>query len=158
MTTKELEHKIYFTLKKMGTYLCFEVGMPNKQRGTKIKQRVDLLSYDTTGIWRFYELKVSKSDFYSKAKNTFLGHYNYYVMPKEIYKQVKKDIPSYVGCYISDDKHELCWCVKKAKKQSLDINSDKLMFAFMQALDREYSKYRKILKRKIKNGWDCYEL
>lgn len=110
------------------------------------KERVDLLTYDTKGIWRFYELKVTKSDFYSKCKHTFLGHYNYFVMPKELYEQVKQDIPNHVGCYISS-KDSLCWCVKKAKKQNLKLDNDKLFFSFMQALSREYDKHRKEVRK-----------
>lgn len=133
----------------MGTYLCFEVMMPSTYRGVVQNERVDLLTYDTKDIWRFYELKVSKSDFYSKCKNTFLGHYNYYVMPIEIYEQVKQDIPDYVGCYVAYEGNSYsCYCVKKPKKQELKVDKDKLMFSFMQALSREYAKYRKLLRSK----------
>lgn len=117
--------------------------MPNR------KERVDLLTYDTKGIWRFYELKVSKSDFYSKAKHTFLGHFNYFVMPKELYEQVKNDIPKHVGCYVGGTASQ-CWSVKKAQKQELKVDNDKLMFAFMQGLSREYDKYRGLLRKEIK--------
>lgn len=52
--------------------------------------------------WRCYEIKTSKSDFYSKAKVTFVGHYNYYVMPYEVYQQVKHDIPKGIGVLLYD--------------------------------------------------------
>ena len=132
----------------MGTYLCFEVMMPAQYRGTHASERVDLLTYDTKGIWRFYELKISKSDFYSKAKHTFLGHYNYYVMPKELYEQIKQEIPDHVGCYVAWEKGNHCECIKRPKKQELKVDKDKLMFSFMQALSRENAKYRKLLRSK----------
>ena len=107
--TKKLEKDIYFSIHKQGVFCCFEVTI-----GWYGKERVDMLSYDTKGIFRCFEIKSSVSDFYSKAKKTFLGHYNYFVLTKEVYDKVKEDIPSYVGVYINGV------CVKKAKKQSVD--------------------------------------
>lgn len=132
LTTKDIEKVLYNHLWKLGTYLCFEVAMP------RVKERVDLLQYDTKGIWRFYELKISKSDFYSKCKHTFLGHYNYYVLPPDLYEKVKDDIPKNIGIYIVTERK--CYCKKKAIYQKLQVDKDKLMFNFMQALSREYSK------------------
>lgn len=151
MTTKELECYIYEHLKKQGTYLCFEVAMPNLIHNTRcmvVKERVDLLSYDTHGYWRFYELKISKSDFYSKAKHTFLGNFNYYVMPQELYYQVKDDIADSIGVWIVRNSG-YCECVKKPKKQELQIKHDDLFFNFMQGLSREYQKFRKIKRTEI---------
>ncbi len=153
MTTKELEQIIYWTLYKQGTYLCFEVAMPNpKGRCMVTTERVDLLSYETTGIWRFYELKISKSDFHSKNKATFYGNYNYYVMPKELYDKVKDEIPPEIGCYVASvSKWGMpnCYCIKKPKKQELQISSDKLMFQLMQSLSRENQKQQKTKYKKV---------
>ena len=151
MTTRELEASIFRTLIKMGTYLCFEVMMPAVRSG-RPNERVDLLTYDTKGTWRFYELKVSKSDFYSKHKHTFKGHFNYFVMPSELYEQVKNDVPPHIGVYVAKDYGNrytngriFCECVKKAKRQPLGVDEEKLKFSFMQALSREHEKYRRIL-------------
>lgn len=150
LTTKEMEHLIYDYLWKQGTYLCFEVMMPSdKGRYMLNNERVDLLSYETAGNWRFYELKLTKSDFHSCHKVTFLGNYNYYVMPKELYDEVKDEIPSYVGVYCifsHKNGHKFVNCEKRAKKQELQISHELLMFSFMQALSRENKKYRKMLK------------
>ena len=146
MTTKELEDILYFSLWKQGTYMCFEVAMPNPSgRVMKSLERVDMLSYETKGIWRFYELKVSKSDFHSKHKVTFLGHYNYYVMPYSLFVEVQEEIPDWVGVYAAYESGNL-QCVKKPKKQELQIDHELLMFNFMQALSRENTKYRKYLR------------
>lgn len=108
---------------------CFEVTI-----GWFGKERVDYLSYDTNGIWRCYEIKVSKSDFHSKAHNTFIGHYNYYVMPKELYEQIKNEIPRNIGVWIGDS------CVKKAKKQELAIDEQILKNSLIRSLYREAEK------------------
>jgi len=94
--TIELEKAIYNLTAKQGVFGCYEVTI-----GWFGHERVDYMTYDTKGIFRCYEIKVSKADFNSKAKHTFLGHYNYYVMPTELYEQVKQDIPSNIGVYNS---------------------------------------------------------
>ena len=148
MTTKQLENSIFKALTKMGTYLCFEVAMPGAYRGANVEERVDLLSYDTKGDWRFYELKISKTDFYSNNKVTFKGHLNYYVLPAELYEKVKKDIPPGIGVYTARTVYpHFCDCIKKAKRQPLGVDEEKLKFAFMQALSREHGKYRRLLEQ-----------
>lgn len=98
-------------------------------------ERVDYITYDTKGIWRCYEIKVSKSDFYSKAKKTFVGHFNYFVMPKELYDVVKDDIPSHIGVYTENS-----YCLKKAKKQELGADEQILKNSLIRSLAREADK------------------
>jgi hypothetical protein len=154
MTTKQLEYIAYKHLRKMGTYLCFEVMMPNGcGLGYGNNERVDLLSYETSGAWRFYELKISKSDFHSKAKKTFLGDFNYYIMPSELYDAVKDEIPKEIGVYTAHigqcQGNYWMECAKKPIRQKLRIDHNKLMFSFMQALSRENQKYRSILSKEF---------
>jgi len=99
------------------------------------KERVDYITFDTNGIWRCYEVKVSKSDFHSKAKNTFIGHFNYYVMPLELFEQVKNEIPNHIGVYADGNK-----CIKKPKKQILGINENILKDSMIRSLYREVEK------------------
>ena len=96
------------------------------------KERVDYLTYDTNGMWRCYEVKVSKSDFHSNAHNTFIGHYNYYVMPDELYQEVKNEIPNHVGVIANGSTS-----VKKAKKQELKVDEQVLKDSMMRSLSRE---------------------
>ena len=107
--TLDLEKNIKIATLKMGTFGCLEVTI-----GFGGKERVDYMTYDTQGIFRCYEIKVSKSDFHSKHKNSFVGHYNYYVLTKELYNQVAEEIPDWVGVYVGQS------CVKKPKKQDID--------------------------------------
>lgn len=107
--TLNLERNIKIATLKMGVFGCLEVTI-----GFGGKERVDYMTYDTKGIFRCYEIKVSKSDFHSPHKNSFVGHYNYYVLTKELYDQVAHEIPDWVGCYVGQS------CVKKPKKQDID--------------------------------------
>jgi post-segregation antitoxin (ccd killing protein) len=128
----KLEREIWKATHKQGVFGCFEVTI-----GWFGKERVDFITYDTKGIWRCYEIKVSKSDFRSKAHNTFIGHYNYYVMPQELYEQVKDEIPHHIGVYVNGSS------VKRAKKQELDIDEQTLKDSLIRSLYREYEKQYK---------------
>ncbi len=111
---------------------CFEVTI-----GFGGKERIDYMTYDTKGIWRCYEIKVSKADFHSKAKKTFLGHFNYYVMTKELYEEVKDEIPKHIGVYIGNS------FKKKAQKQELGIDEQVLKNSMIRSLYREFEKQYK---------------
>lgn len=130
--TIDLENKILKATEKQGVFGCFEVTI-----GWFGKERVDYMTYDTKGIWRCYEIKVSKSDFHSKAKKTFIGHYNYFVMPSKLYEQVKGEIPNHVGVYCGGD------LVKRAKKQELQVEEEILKNSMIRSLHREFQKYNK---------------
>jgi len=108
---------------------CFEVTI-----GWFGSERVDYITYDTKGVWRCFEIKVSKSDFYSKSKHTFIGNFNYYVMPRELFEQVKHDIPSHIGVYIDGVSR------KNAKKQELSIDEQILKNSMIRSLCREFDK------------------
>jgi hypothetical protein len=114
---------------KQGVFGCFEVTI-----GWFGKERVDYITYDTKGIWRCYEIKISKSDFHSKAHNTFIGHYNYYVMTQELYEQVKDEIPKHIGVYVKGV------CRKKAKRQELGVDEQALKNSMIRSLCREVQK------------------
>ena len=149
MTTKDIENIVYKRFWKKGWYGVFEVAIPRAIVNKYHRERVDLLTYETSGIWRAYEIKNSTSDFYSGCKWSFIGHYNYFILNSSIYENVKKDIPDGVGVWLVYE-HGSMECVKKPKKQELKCSHEDMMFAFMQALSREYKKYRKILEKQDK--------
>lgn len=107
--TLKLERQIYNATKKMGVFGCFEVTI-----GFFGRERVDYMTYDTKGVFRCYEIKVSKSDFHSNAKLSFVGHYNYYVLTRKLYEEVKDEIPDWVGVYVGEN------LVKSPKRQNID--------------------------------------
>lgn len=57
------------------------------------------------GDFYCYEVKSSVEDFHSKNGHNFLGDFNYYVMPEDVYKKVKDEVPGYVGVYVPDGMH-----------------------------------------------------
>jgi hypothetical protein len=123
----EIEKKLYETNIIMGVYGAFEV--------TFGRERVDFLTVNRKGIWRAYEVKVTKEDFHSKAAKTFIGNYNYYAMPEWLYKEVKDEIPDHIG--VTDGK----WNLKKPKKVELGLPENELYINLVCALNREANKY-----------------
>lgn len=133
-TTQKLESAIRRATSKVGTFTCFEVTI-----GFGGTERVDYLTIDTKNIIRCYEVKSSVSDFRSKAKWTFVGHYNYFVMTQEVYDKVKSEIPSHVGVYVYGV------CVKKPKKQKVtDELREIILMSMIRSLSREADKLQKM--------------
>ena len=75
---------------------------------TSNRVRVDYMKFEplnttVSGIEKgdcyCYEIKSSVEDFHSKNGHNFIGDYNYYVMPSEVYQKVSALIPFGVGVY-----------------------------------------------------------
>ncbi|PMR36503.1 hypothetical protein C1I05_15410, partial [Listeria monocytogenes] len=77
--TRRLEEALWKAHAKQGTFGAFEVTI-----GWFGKEIVDFIAYKTTGEFLCYEIKVSLSDFKSKANLSFHGDFNYYVIPTHL--------------------------------------------------------------------------
>lgn len=133
--TTKLEQQIRQAFNKIGTFGGFEVTI-GFQRDGMGKERVDYMTYDSKGVWRCFELKVSYADFKSTAKKSFVGHYNYYVFPQdgELYEKVKDQIPKHIGVYLGNRN------VKAARKQELAVDEEILKDSFIRSLSRDADK------------------
>lgn len=182
--TKQLESTLYQYCLEQGSYVVEEVSMPDK------KGIVDTLSYqqlsDDSIEWRCYELKVTKSDFHSKAKLSFIGNYNYFVLPQALYEEVASEIPNHIGVliYRAFDKKAVeaspqtlrapgfLTVAKKAQYQELQVDEKQLTSHFVASLFREVDKAKKVekglqlysddrlfkeLKKRAKAGYDVYK-
>ncbi|KRN99925.1 hypothetical protein [Companilactobacillus kimchiensis] len=181
--TKNLESTLYQYCLEQGSYVVEEVSMPDK------KGIVDTLSYqqmsDASIEWRCYELKVTKSDFHSKAQLSFIGNYNYFVLPQKLYEEVASEIPTHIGVliYRAFDKKAMeaapqtllapgfLTVAKKAQYQELQVDEKQLTSHFVASLFREVDKAKKVekglqlysddklfkeLKKRTKAGYDVY--
>lgn len=117
---------------------------------------VDVLSYHGKSIsngrgkprtrevtWRCYEIKTSKADFYSKHKWTFVGDYNYFVVPVDLYEEIKKDIPKGIGCYVYTGTRKGFKIVKKAARQKMRISQSQIMHDFLVSNNRDARRWQK---------------
>ena len=112
-------------------------GVPEVTIGWYGKQRVDFMETNTRAIIRCYEIKVTKSDFHSNHGHNFVGNYNYYVMPKSLWEQVKDEVPAHVGVLVGEGLES----VKKATKQNLkQADILKMVLYLCRSMSREVKK------------------
>jgi len=182
--TKNLESTLYQYCYEQGAYVVEEVSMPDK------KGIVDTLSYqqlpDGDVEWRCYELKVTKSDFHSKAKLSFIGNYNYFVLPQKLYEEVAEEIPAHIGVmiYRAFDKKAadlapqtlrtpgFLTIAKKAQYQELQVDEKPLTAHFISSLFREVDKAKRVekglqlysddqlykeMRKRAKKGYNIYK-
>lgn len=115
---------------------------------------VDILSYHGKSIgngrgklrtrdvtWRCYEIKSSKEDFYSPHKWTFVGHYNFFVMPEELYPVVEQDIPEGIGCIVYDGYNFRN--VKRSSRRNLKISESQIMHDYLVSCNRDARRWIK---------------
>lgn len=158
-TTKSIEKHLMMNYHKMNSFCCLEVGIVDKIREPHplypqytilrhITEICDFMVYEQDkDIFRCFEIKISKQDFYSKAKKTFVGNYNYYAMPKDLYEQVKNDIPKEIG--VVDHYGN---CIKRARKIDLKVDKTKLLISMIKSLNREnYKNFYKELRKEYEH-------
>jgi hypothetical protein len=152
VTTKELEHLLYKHLWRKGWYGVYECAIPKCLCRKVHRERVDMLTYETTGIWRAYELKVSKTDLHSNAALSWIGQYNYLVCTEYLVEEAKKILPKDIGIYAAYEKGNRKWIelVRNPRKRELLCSHEDMQFAMLQALSREYKKYRKLKENEEK--------
>lgn len=123
------------------SYTAGQFGCDEVTIGPAGRERVDYITWDFKGAWRCYEIKVSKADFRSKARKTFIGHLNYYVMPDALYEAVKAEIPEHIGVLVSSG--PVLISRKKAIRQPLKADERKLIMSLMRSLFRVYDQVRR---------------
>jgi len=157
--TTNLEDVLRDHINPREEFVAFEVTI-----GWGGNERVDAISANIQHEIRCYEIKTSKADFLSTAKKTFIGHYNYFVMPHELYEELKAEkllgwqwdkigiltikkekILDYIPLYKQERSSRFSFnkqlnCVKRAKKCRIEVNMDMLYINIMRSMDREIRK------------------
>lgn len=145
--TIRMEKAILKATRKQGVFGAFEVTI-----GWFGKERVDYMTYDTKGAFRCYEIKVSMADFHSKAHNTFVGNYNYYVMPHALFEEVKNEIPEEIGVYTVganpynlniEGKEPAAISMVRATKRETHVDPEILKDSLIRCLYRDADKYHR---------------
>lgn len=133
--TYELEEIITLAAARPGRIGCPEVSLDDYGI-------VDFISMDVSGARtiRCYELKISKSDFLSDAKKSFVGDFNYYVIPTELYDSVKGHVEKGVGVWVVD-KHGHIYVKRKAERMECKLDRSRTMGKILRALNRENLKH-----------------
>lgn len=89
---------------------------------------------------RCYELKITRSDFLSDAKKSFVGDYNFYVIPTELWGQVMNLIEPGIGCWCID-RDGTVHKMKRATKKACKLNRGETLMRILMALERDHLKY-----------------
>lgn len=153
--TLDLEQTLYAYWEALGATAVEEVTMPDDQG------IVDTLVRETAGeavTWRCFELKVTKADFHSNAKLSFIGNYNYFVLPASLYPKVAAEIPAGIGVFtyrkfnaqavaasalVPETPGQLT-IAKPAKYQALQVPEAALTTRFIASLNREVQKAKRV--------------
>lgn len=99
------------------------------------------------GDFYCYEIKSSVEDFHSKNGHNFLGDYNYYVMPKDVFDKIKNEIPFRVGVLVPTDYSSMSpllkairgplSCIKKAKRQNRERPVSEMLLMMFRSAARD---------------------
>lgn len=93
------------------------------------------------GNFYCYEIKSCKEDFNSGHGLNFIGDFNYLVMPKGLYKELKHCIPYNVGVYEpSEDIWKPLKCVKKARQVERKRSIAEMLLMMFRSSNRELLK------------------
>lgn len=94
------------------------------------------------GKFYCYEIKSSVEDFHSPNGHNFIGDYNYYVMPEEVFEKVKDEIHSNVGVFVPYCGEYYTWLrsVKNAKKQQKRFTTYEMLLMMFRSANRETMK------------------
>lgn len=93
------------------------------------------------GDFYCYEVKSSVEDFHSKNGHNFIGDFNYYIMPEEVYATVSLEIPYKVGVYCPDGSE--LRSVKKAKRKDRERPVSEMLLMMFRSAARERRKHGK---------------
>lgn len=97
------------------------------------------------GDFYCYEVKSSAEDFHSKNGHNFLGDFNYYIMPEDVFEEIRNEIPYGVGVLVpavKDRRGE--WYslefVKKAKRKDRSRPVSEMLLMMFRSAARERKK------------------
>lgn len=90
------------------------------------------------GDFYCYEVKSSIEDFHSKNGHNFIGDFNYYIMPMDVYVAVSLEIPYGVGVYCPDGSE--LRSVKNAKRKDRERPASEMLLMMFRSAARDRAK------------------
>lgn len=155
-TTKHIEYLLFQHTNKLGTYGCREVkigGVKTRQFVADKKEFVDYMTITSDGKITCYEIKSSLADTKSNARLSFYGHKNYFVMPIELYNDIRNEswflrkLENNTIGVISVNKFDELKVVKKCKNKNLSIGTQTILLeSFAKSTARDVAKLYQLEK------------
>lgn len=111
---------------------------------TSHRARVDYMKFEPVnnsvsgiekGDFYCYEVKSSVEDFHSPNGHNFLGDFNYYVMPQQVYDTVRTEIPYGIGVYCptGTELHS----VRNARRRSRERPVSEMLLMMFRSANRD---------------------
>lgn len=121
--------------------VTFDYGTSHQVRVDymKFKPKNNTVSGIEKGDFYCYEIKSCVADFNSKNGHNFIGDFNYYVMLKDLYEQVKQRIPYNVGVLIPS-KCGTLESIKKAKRTDRTRAVNEMLLMMFRSANRDRTK------------------
>lgn len=89
-----------------------------------------------------YEIKSCVEDFKSKNGHNFIGDFNYYVMPCDVYKKIIDYLPRFIGVYTLN-KEGFLQLEKSAKRRDRARPVSEILLMMFRSVNRELMKFLK---------------
>ena len=98
------------------------------------------------GDFYCYEVKSSVEDFNSKHGHNFIGDYNYYVMPADVYYNIETKIPFGVGVYCPVESYggTILKSFKNARRMGRERSVSEILLMMFRSANRDNIKIRKV--------------
>lgn len=134
---------IYDTRTYWAKEITFDYGSahPIRVDYMRFKPVNNTISGIEKGDFYCYEIKSSVEDFKSKNGHNFIGDWNYYVMPHEVFLQVCETIPYRVGVYCPN-----CGqlrSVKRAQRMNRNRATSEMLLMMFRSANRDFIKLYK---------------
>lgn len=130
--------------------VTFNYGMKDECRidYMKFKPKNNSISGIEQGIFYAYEIKSSIDDFHSgHGVNWNIADMNYIVTTREVYEQIKNELPYWVGFMTSsDDIWKSMKVIKKAKQHDRTKSCSEMLLMMFRSVNREVIKRKNIMK------------
>lgn len=149
-TTKQLSALVEKDLLGNGDTRIYWAREVTFDYATNHAVRVDYMRFDPVnntaggierGDFYCYEVKSSVEDFRSGHGHNMLGDYNYYVMPKAVFDEVRTDIPFHVGVYCPEEMlggaYTKLMSVKKARRITRKRSASEMLLMMLRSANRE---------------------
>lgn len=116
----------------------YETTKPIRVDYMRFKPVNNTVSGIEKGDFYCYEIKSSVADFHSKNGHNFIGDFNYYVMPREVFEKVVTEIGYYVGVYIPEGNGLVS--AKKAHRVSRKRPVSEMLLMMFRSYSRDIKK------------------
>lgn len=95
------------------------------------------------GDFYCYEIKSCREDFKSKNGHNFIGDFNYYVIPAELYNELSSELPYGIGVYTYNEESSMrdkLTNARKAKRKNRNRSVSEMLLMMYRSNQRDLLK------------------